>query len=399
MSHYSYDSNRVRYELYQTNGGEPYNWLFFPGGPGADSSYLKSLVDSLELPGNVWLIDLPGNGGNVQVVEDFDEWIELFPQIIKRFDRPVLVGHSFGGMFPLMFPELENDLEGFVILNSAPTLWMEEAVRYSKQFDLPDLTREMTEFTLHPNQETFDAALSACLPYYFPKETLEMGRELLSQVSVRWQCAVWWQRKAIELNFSAKWIPERVPTLIIGGKYDCICPFSLFERDERFRRLNIKLDFIEDAGHMCWVENPKRVKEAFREFISGLSRKEKLPHDRVLTLFLEFYREREWEQFHSPKNLVMDLASEAGELLDLFRWISEEKSYQPDTETMQEIRDEVGDVFKAVLYLSHQLKIDPIEAAYQKFEKMKQKYPADRCRGKSLKYTAYEGSRLLDEVL
>ena len=56
-----YDSHRVRYNLYQTNRGTPYNWLFFPGGPGADSSYLRSLVDELELPGNVWLIDLPGN--------------------------------------------------------------------------------------------------------------------------------------------------------------------------------------------------------------------------------------------------------------------------------------------------------------------------------------------------
>jgi 8-oxo-dGTP diphosphatase len=113
------------------------------------------------------------------------------------------------------------------------------------------------------------------------------------------------------------------------------------------------------------------------------------PHEQVLASLLEFYRDREWEQFHSPKNLVMDLASEAGELLDLFRWISEEQSYHPDPKMLGEIRDEVADVFKAILYLSYKLKIDPIEAAYQKFEKMKQKYPADRCRGKSLKYTAY----------
>ncbi len=395
MSHYSYDSNQVRYELYQTNGGQPYNWLFFPGGPGADSSYLKSLVDQLDLPGNVWLIDLPGNGANVpnDFAENFDQWIELFPEIVRRFDHPVLVGHSFGGMFPLMFPELENYLEGFVILNAAPTLWLEEAVNYSKQFDVPDLTQEMTEFTLHPNQETFNTALSACLPYYFPKETLERGRELLSHVPFQWQPAVWWQRKAIELNFSASWIPNQTPTLIVGGKYDCICPFSLFEKDQRFHRPNIKILFIEDAGHMGWVENPKAVKDAFSEFIPRLRRTEiklQVPHEKVLTSLLEFYQERQWEPFHSPKNLVMDLASEAGELLDLFRWMSEEQSYHPDSKTLQEVRDEIADVFKAVLYLSHKLKIDPIEAAYQKFEKMKQKYPTDKCRGKSLKYTAYE---------
>ena len=113
-------------------------------------------------------------------------------------------------------------------------------------------------------------------------------------------------------------------------------------------------------------------------------------HEQVLASLLGFYREREWEQFHSPKNLVMGLASEAGELLDLFRWMSEEQSYHPDPTTLQAIRDEVADVFNAVLYLSHKLKIDPIEAAYQKLEKLKQKYPADKCRGKSLKYTAYE---------
>lgn len=114
------------------------------------------------------------------------------------------------------------------------------------------------------------------------------------------------------------------------------------------------------------------------------------PHQRVLASLLDFYHDRDWEQFHSPKNLVMDLASEAGELLDLFRWMTEEQSYHPDPQTMHAVRDEVADVFKAVLYLSHKLNIDPIEAAYGKFEKMKQKYPADQCRGKALKYTAYE---------
>jgi pimeloyl-ACP methyl ester carboxylesterase len=273
MKNYLYDSNHVRYELYQTNKGKPYNWLFFPGGPGGDSSYLYSLVDELNLPGNVWLIDMPGNGSNLQdgFTDDFDQWMVIFPQIIKQFDNPVLVGHSFGGMFPLLFPELENHLKGFVILNSTPVLWLEEAVAYSKQFNLPDLSQEMQEFTLHPNQETFDTALNACMPYYFPEKTLEKGRALLSQVPFRYQPAVWWQRKAIELNFSAKWIPEKVPTLIIGSKYDCICPFSLFEKDLRFHRPNIELLFIKDAGHMDWVENPGAVRKAFKKLIPRLN--------------------------------------------------------------------------------------------------------------------------------
>jgi 8-oxo-dGTP diphosphatase len=125
-------------------------------------------------------------------------------------------------------------------------------------------------------------------------------------------------------------------------------------------------------------------------FAQLTSAKSQAPHEQVLASLLDFYQAREWEQFHSPKNLVMDLASETGELLDLFRWMSEEQSYHPDARTMQEIRDEVADVFKAVLYLAHRLKIDPIAAAHQKFEKMGQKYPIEQCKGKSLKYTAYE---------
>lgn len=272
-ANYLYDSNHVRYELYQTNGGKPYNWLFLPGGPGADSSYLRSLVDELNLPGNVWLIDLPGNGNNLDesIAGQFDKWFEILPASIKRFENPVLVGHSFGGMFPLLFPELESYLKGFVILNSAPALWLEEAVAYSKQFDLPDLSKEMAEFTQNPCQETFKAALSACMPYYFPKETLEKGRKLLLQVPFQYLPAAWWQKKAIELNLSAKWIPLTVPTLIVGAKYDCICPYSLFEKDARFHRKNIQFLFIKDAGHIGWVENPKAIRKAFEGIISRLS--------------------------------------------------------------------------------------------------------------------------------
>ncbi len=67
MKNYLHDSNRVRYELYQTNEGKPYNWLFFPGGPGADSSYLRSLVDELKLPGIAEFIGFIGLNGEDQI--------------------------------------------------------------------------------------------------------------------------------------------------------------------------------------------------------------------------------------------------------------------------------------------------------------------------------------------
>lgn len=273
MANYLYDANHVRYELYHTGEGKNYNWLFFPGGPGADSCYLRSLINELKLPGNAWLIDLPGNGSNVNDSDsdNFDSWFELFPQIIKKFHNPVVVGHSFGGMLALLYPELENFLAGCVILNSAPKLWLEEAVAYSKQFDLPDLTNDMQAFIQTPNQATFKSALNACLPYYFSKDSLEKGRQLLSQVPFHYRPAVWGQVKALEGRLLAKWIPQRVPTLIIGAKYDCICPFSLFKNDERFHRQNIRLMFMENAGHLPWIEDPLTVRKAFEELTSRLN--------------------------------------------------------------------------------------------------------------------------------
>ena len=105
---------------------------------------------------------------------------------------------------------------------------------------------------------------------------------------------------------------------------------------------------------------------------------------------LAFFKKRDWEQFHSPKNLVMDLASEVGELVDPFRWLTEEQSYHLNEKTREAVTGEIGDVFKIILYLSHKLGIDPVQATYQKIEKMEQKYPAEACRGKAQKYTAYE---------
>ena len=76
------------------------------------------------------------------------------------------------------------------------------------------------------------------------------------------------ERKAIETNFSAKWIPKNVPTLIFGSKYDCICPFSLFENDKRFKRDNIELIYVENAGHFILIENPQIMINTFRDYVA-----------------------------------------------------------------------------------------------------------------------------------
>jgi len=114
--------------------------------------------------------------------------------------------------------------------------------------------------------------------------------------------------------------------------------------------------------------------------------------DRLDTLRDELRRfegERDWAQFHAPKNLVMALTAEIGELVEHFRWCSEAESDALAPETLAEVRREVGDVVICLLQLCERLGIDPIEAATSKLELVRQRYPADRVRGKALKYSAY----------
>lgn len=266
---YFYDDNSVRYQLVKTNPGHIVNnWLFVPGGPGADSSYFLTLIKDLDVPGNFWLIDLPANGSNISdqinTDYDFETWNDCLLSSIQKFQNPIYVGHSFGGMFPLLFTQLEQLLKGFVILNSAPSLWLEEANKCAKENNIPLLAEPMAEFEKNPNPDTFKTALLACAHYYFPKNNLEMGKKLLEQIPFNYLAAVWWLKKAHEINFSAKWIPQNVPTLILGSSHDFITPYSLFENDKRFNRKNITMNKIQNAGHFPWLEQMTIVKEAFR---------------------------------------------------------------------------------------------------------------------------------------
>src|ERR1035437_5636006 len=103
-----------------------------------------------------------------------------------------------------------------------------------------------------------------------------------------------------------------------------------------------------------------------------------------------FARERDWDQFHSPKNLSMALIAEAAELLEHFQWATEEQSYALGPAKLQEGKHESADVFNYPIQLSDRLDIDLLSAAREKLELNKQKYPADKVRGDPRKYSDYE---------
>ena len=103
-----------------------------------------------------------------------------------------------------------------------------------------------------------------------------------------------------------------------------------------------------------------------------------------------FNKERDWEQYHSPKNLSMAFSVEVAEIAEHFQWLTDEQSRNLSDEKAAQIKDEIGDAMILLLNLSDKLGVDPIAAAEQKLEKNRQKYPVEKARGNAKKYKEHE---------
>lgn len=103
-----------------------------------------------------------------------------------------------------------------------------------------------------------------------------------------------------------------------------------------------------------------------------------------------FVNERDWEQFHSPKNLAMAMIVEAAELVEIFQWETTEQSYLMDEKKRTQVSHELADTFVYLLRLADILGVDLIQAANQKIDLNALKYPVDKARGSNAKYTDYQ---------
>jgi len=103
----------------------------------------------------------------------------------------------------------------------------------------------------------------------------------------------------------------------------------------------------------------------------------------------EFAKERDWEQFHSPKNLAMALIVEAGELVEQLQWLTEDETHRLSSAQHQAVSEEAADVLLYLIRFADRLGIDLEQAAWAKIDKNALKYPADTVRGSSRKYTDY----------
>lgn len=104
----------------------------------------------------------------------------------------------------------------------------------------------------------------------------------------------------------------------------------------------------------------------------------------------QFVQERDWAQFHTPKNLAMAMIVEAAELVEQFQWNTPEESQQLSPEKREAVSHELADTFVYLLRLAEVLEIDLIAAANAKIDLNAKKYPVEKARGSNAKYTEYQ---------
>ena len=104
----------------------------------------------------------------------------------------------------------------------------------------------------------------------------------------------------------------------------------------------------------------------------------------------DFVAKRDWEQFHSPKNLAMALAVECAELLEQFQWLTEEQSTRLDPARRARVEAELADILVYLVRIADRLGVDLLAATGRKLAENARKYPAERVRGKALKYDEYD---------
>lgn len=111
--------------------------------------------------------------------------------------------------------------------------------------------------------------------------------------------------------------------------------------------------------------------------------------DQLKARLRQFAEERDWDKFHSPKNLSMALIAEAAELVEHFQWLTEEQSANLSPAKLKEVEAELADILIYLIRSADKLGIDLVEAAKYKIEINEQKYPTDKVKGNAKKYTEY----------
>ena len=111
---------------------------------------------------------------------------------------------------------------------------------------------------------------------------------------------------------------------------------------------------------------------------------------KIKHLVREFAADRDWDQFHSPKNLAMALSVEVAEIIEHFQWLTEDQSRSIPEDKLKVIAEELADTFIYLVRLADKLNVDLLTAAEEKIAANAKAYPVDKAKGNAKKYTEFE---------
>ena len=171
----------------QAGGDEDIDWLFLPGGPGIGAESLRELVDSVDVPGRSWLVDLPGDGSNIDApgapADPYALWPQVLLEAAEAFENPVYVGHSTGGEYLLSTPALAEHLVGLVLISTAPDAsWLPVFEQMVSHDPLPGVEKANVRYESEPTVANLRAAAVESAPWNFVGDAVAPGAKLLSRM-------------------------------------------------------------------------------------------------------------------------------------------------------------------------------------------------------------------------
>jgi len=200
-----------------------FNWLMLPGGPGIGSESLHELADTIEVPGSIWMVDLPGDGSNI--------------------GAPGAPADPYAG-------------------------WRGHFAEMTQRHPLAQVDAASAIHARAPTSATIRDVAVASAEWNFAAGSVEAGRELLGRMSYNVP-AVDWSDRNFDDVYSAAWWPAALPTLIVSGSDDRIVRQHDWN-EPRFQGPNILHRVIDGGAHFPWIEAQQAVRAAFGDLTPRL---------------------------------------------------------------------------------------------------------------------------------
>jgi pimeloyl-ACP methyl ester carboxylesterase len=239
------------------------NWILIPGGPGMGPEYLSELFGRLELNASIWTFDiLDSNHNSLPDEERVAGWKQSLLEAAKTLKPALIFGHSFGGMLALSTKDLERHIAGLILADSDPVDWLKDCA------DSPIPKSEMEawgkKFEDAPSDSLYKDFFSAIAPYYFSKECLRAGRELIGRNSYSYRTFMTGNDKFFP-NYEVAIDLRPIPVFCLAGERDIITPMGIYQRSAQFKEKKDAQYFsIPGGGHFPWVENFQEVSSVLR---------------------------------------------------------------------------------------------------------------------------------------